>query len=259
MDLRLKNKIALVTGSGKGVGRGIAMELAKEGVNVVLNYFFNQATAEETLRMIRDSGANAALVKADVSTREGAAYLVEETVRQFGGLDIVVPNAAIQVAMDVDEYTEDKYDLVMNTNFMGYVNIIRYALPYLKESGNGRIICISSVHAKRPNDFDPVYSMTKGAIKMLVRETAIELAKYHITCNAILPGGVKIEFKTTVGDSSAHRPETHHKRKREYQSYPLGRDGRPYDMGYMVCFLASGYADHITGTGIRMDGGSMLL
>lgn len=259
MDLQLKGKRALVTGSGKGIGRGIALALAKEGVKVAVNYNYNPATAEETMAMLKDTGAEAALIKADVSTAEGCRYLVEESARQLGGLDILVNNAALQTNRDLEEYDAETFDLIFNTNLKGYWNCTRFAAPYLAKSGQGRIIYVSSVHGKRPTDFDPVYSMTKGAIKMLCREAAIELAPMGITCNALLPGAVKIEFKTDTGKAAKWKSGPRRERKREYRAYPLGRTGLPSDLGYMVCCLASPLSEHISGAGLRMDGAAMLL
>ena len=258
MDMQLKGRRALVTGSGKGIGRGIALALAAEGVKVAVNYNYNPATAEETMKMIEEVGGEAVLIKADVSTSEGCKYLVEEAARQLGGLDILVNNAALQTNNDLDEYSEERYDLLMSTNLKGYWNCTRFAVPFLKESDHGRVVYISSVHGKRPTDFDPVYAMTKGGIKMLVREAAIELAQYKITCNALLPGGVKIEFKTQVEGASNFK-RVPHTRKRQYMGYPLGRGGLPSDLAYMVCCLASPLSEHITGSSLRMDGGAMLL
>ncbi len=259
MDLQLKGKRALVTGSGKGIGRGIAIGLAREGVKVAVNYNYNPATAEETMKMISDVGGEAVLIKADVSSAEGCKYLVEESARQLGGLDILVNNAALQTNLDLDEYDEEKYDLLMNTNLKGYWNCTRFAVPFLKECGQGRVIYISSVHGKRPTDFDPVYAMTKGGIKMLAREAAIELAQYRITCNVLLPGGVKIEFKTAVEGVERSWKMKRRERSRQYNMQPLGRGGLPSDLAYMVCCLASPLSEHISGSGLRMDGTAMLL
>lgn len=261
MDLQLQGKRALVTGSGKGIGRGIALALAAEGACVAVNYNYNPVTAQETMQLLADMGARAVLIRADVSTADGCKFLVDEAARQLGGLDILVNNAALQNNLDLDEYTADAYDLLMRTNLMGYWNCTRFAAPYLRTSGQGRIIYISSVHGKRPTDFDPVYAMTKGAIKMLAREAALELAADRITCNVLLPGGVKIEFKTkTFAEAeSARRKFTRHPRKRQYSHTPLGRMGLPSDLGYAVCMLASPLSEHISGSGIRIDGASMLV
>ncbi len=258
MDLGLRGKNALVTGSGKGIGRGIALALAAEGARIAVNFNYNPATAEETMRMLADMGAEAVLIKADVSTGEGCKALVEEAASRLGGLDILVCNAALQTNCDIAEYDSAMYDLVMNTNFKGYWNCLRFASPHLAKSGQGRVIFISSVHGKRPTDFDPVYAMSKAAVKMLAREAAIELGPLGVTCNALLPGGVRIEFKTNAGVQSSWKGKPR-KRSREYRRVPMGRTGLPGDLGYMVCCLASPRAEHISGAGLRMDGGAMLV
>ena len=258
MDLQIKGKRALVTGSGKGIGRGIALALAEEGVKVAVHYNFNPQTAQETMEMLEKMGATAVLIQADVSTPEGCKKAIDETVKQLGGLDILVNNAALQTNNEIHEYSEEHFDLIMNTNLRGYWLCTQYAIPHLKECGCGRVIYISSVHGKRPFDLDPVYSMTKGGIKMLAREAAIELGQYGITCNILAPGAVRIEFKTHV-EGAGQWKGGRRQRKREYKHFPAGRAGLPSDLGYMVCALASPKSEHITGSGLRMDGGSMLL
>ena len=154
--------------------------------------------------------------------------------------------------------TSSKKILCIQTNLFGYWNCIKYAVPHLEKSAGGRIICISSVHAKRPTGVDPLYAMSKGAIKMLVREAAISLAPKGITCNEILPAVVDIEFKTQVKGSQEWNLKAIH-RDREYRGYPVGRFGRPEDIANAVCYFAGVQAEHITGASLRIDGGAMLV
>lgn len=258
MDLQLTGKKALVTGSGKGIGRGIALALAKEGVHVAVNYQYSEDTAKETMAMLNQCGAKAVLLKGDVSSAEGCRQLVESAARQLGGLDILVNNAALQLNRRFEDCTEENYRLIIQTNLFGYWNCIKYAVPHLEKSAGGRIICISSVHAKRPTGVDPLYAMSKGAIKMLVREAAIRLASKGITCNEILPAVVDIEFKTQVKGSQEWNLKAIH-RDREYRGYPVGRFGRPEDIANAVCYFAGVQAEHITGASLRIDGGAMLV
>lgn len=259
----LTGKVAIVTGSGKGIGKGIARCLIKAGAKVCLNCVSNRAIAEETLAEMKALGGEdcAILIQADVSDFAQADAMVKETVAHFGRLDILVNNAALQKNMDFDEYPEEFYDLLMHVNLGGYINMMRACLPYLKDT-EGCITFISSVHGKRPTDFDPVYAMTKGGMHMLMREAAIEFAQYKVRVNMIMPAGVKIEFKS--GNPSTFKPPQLHtnidgrKLWQQYPLYALGRGGLPDDSGYLCVYLASEEAEHITGASIRADGGSML-
>ncbi len=256
MELNLKNRTAVVTGGGKGVGAGISRKLASEGVKVLIVCNSNRDMAERHAQSLRDAGGTAEVYQADVGDRVQVDAMMRHAAEVFGGIDIVVNNAALQPNLDIDEYTEEQYDDIMRINLGGYFRCMQAAIPYLKKSGAGRVIMISSVHGKRPGDFDVCYSMTKGAIKMLVREAALELAEYGITVNAVLPGGVKIEFKSGF---SAPFKTVRKMKDRKYGWAPLGRICVPDDVGNLVVFLASGAGEYLTGTSIRIDGGSMLL
>ena len=256
MDLHLKGKTAIVTGGGKGVGAGISRMLAAEGVNLVITCNSNREMAERHAESLRETGANVAVYAVDVKDRAQVDALMKHTADTFGGIDILVNNAAWQPNYDIDEYSEEDYDEIMRTNLGGYFRCMQAALPYLKKSAAGRVIMISSVHGTRPTDFDVGYSMTKGGIRMLVREAAIEFAKYGITVNAILPGAVKIEFKS---GKTAPFKWRRIQRERKYTWYPLGRVCEPDDVGNLVVFLASAAGSYLTGSGVRLDGGAMLL
>jgi len=256
MQQSLNGRIAVVTGGGKGIGAGISKALASEGAKVLFNYNSNKDMAERTASLIREAGGYALTCYTDVGDRNQVDSMMKKAADTFGGIDILVNNAAWQPNLDIDEYTEDFYDRIMNINLGGYFRCIQSALPYLKQSKCPRIINISSVHGKRPSDFDVCYSMTKGGIKMLTREAAIEFGKYGITVNAILPGGVKIEFKS--GYTTPFKTK-HIDRDRKYHRFPLGREAVTEDVANIVLFLASEQSYYISGAGIRMDGAAMLL
>ncbi|HZJ83462.1 MAG TPA: SDR family oxidoreductase [Clostridia bacterium] len=253
MELGLKGRIAVVTGGGKGIGAGISKALASEGVKVLLTCNSNPQMAEGTADQIRQEGGEAEVFCGDVGSREKVDEMMEMAVDRFGGIDILVNNAAWQPNLDIDEYSEEYYDQIMNTNLGGYFRCIQASIPYLKKSKCPRIINISSVHGKRPSDFDVGYSMTKGGIKMLVREAAIELGEFGITVNAILPGGIKIEFKSGY---TAPMKRKRIERPRKYQYYRGA--GMPKDVADLVLYLVSQNGGHITGASIRLDGGAML-
>ncbi len=248
----LEGRVAIVTGGGKGIGAGISKALAAEGAKVVFNYNSNPELAGRTLNYIKERGGEAYTCYTDVQDRKQVEMLIEKAVKLYGGLDILVNNAAWQPNLDIDEYTEEQFDQIMNINLCGYLRCMQVALPYLKRSKCPRIINISSIHAKRPGDFDVAYSMTKSGITMLTREAAIEFIKYGITVNAVLPGAIKIEFKSGVTHPMKWR---YVPRKRRYQFVGAGM---PEDVANVVVFLASEKSSHINGVCIRVDRGAVL-
>ncbi len=252
----LAGRVALVTGAGKGIGRGIALCLAAEGAKVIVNYNSSEEGAREVKARIEEIGGEAFIYRADVSKKDEVFAMVEKAIARFGRLDILVNNSALQKNLDIAEYTEEAYDLIMDVNLKGYLLSSQAVLPHMKALRFGRIINISSVHSKRPTQFDAVYAMTKGGIKMFTRECAIEFAQYGITVNTIEPAAVQIGVKS--GNPGPIRHKRVEKTK-HFNRYPMGRIGVPEDVGYMVSFLASEKSAFITGSAIRMDGAAMLL
>ena len=257
----LTGKVYIVTGSGKGIGKGIVRCFVKSGAKCCINCNSNAAMAEETLKEIQAIGGEdcAFVYQADVSDPEQAKAMVKATYERFGRIDGLVNNAALQKQWTLGEYPLKDYDLLMHVNLGGYINMMQAVLPYLKET-KGSITCISSVHGKRPTDFDPVYAMTKGGMHMLMREAAIEFAKYGVRVNMIMPAGVKIEFKSgnprPFPKASFELPQEFYEK---YPAYPLGRIGLPDDDGWACVYLASEEAEHISGASLRADGAAMLL
>lgn len=251
--LSLAGKIALITGAGSGIGQGTALALARRGVKVAVNCNSKEsdAGALDTLKQIEALGGEGIVVKADVSQKDEIDRMVHEATECFGGIDILVNNAALQLNYTLFQHNEETYDRMMNINVKGYWQCIQAVVPSMKLRGAGRIISICSVHGKRPTDFDTVYSMTKGGVKMLVRESAIELAPYGITVNSIEPGAIRVR---PLSPEQEARSQAEIRKK-----FPLGRTGRPHDIGHLVCYLASAEAEFISGASIRVDGASMLL
>ncbi len=256
-------RIALVTGAGTGIGQGIAAELGANGFKVAVHYNRSDAGAIRTKETIEQAGGTAMLVKANVSDQADIRHMVAQVAERWGGIDILVNNAALQLNIPLLEYTEADFDQVMHTNLKGYWQCIQAVVPYMKARGSGRIILISSVHGKRPTDFDPVYAMSKGGIRMLGRESAIELGRYGITVNTIEPGTVAVERLMPKEGRPFFSPEElerHQKAKRALtEKFPLGRVGQPYDVARLVRFIVSDESEFINGAAIRLDGGSMLL
>ncbi|HZJ58216.1 MAG TPA: SDR family oxidoreductase [Clostridia bacterium] len=252
MDKLLEGRVAVVTGGGKGIGGGISRALAAQGAKVVLNYNSNPDFAERTVKDIKRNGGEAYTCLVNVENRDQVDAMMQKAVELYGGIDILVNNAAWQPNMDIDECTGEVYDGVININLRGYFRCIQSALPYLKKSTRPRIINISSIHAKRPTDFDVCYAMSKGGIEMLTREAAMELVQYGILINALLPGGTKIEFKS--GETQPFK----FKRIRRKRQYGFRSIGVPEDTANAVIFLASDMGSHINGTSIRIDKGAIL-
>jgi len=254
----LAGKIALVTGAGTGIGQGIAVALAGQGAKVAVHYNSSADGAKETLRQIEALGGEAFIVQANVSSKEEIDRMTAAAAERYGGIDILVNNAALQLDRDLLDYTPEEFDRVMDVNLKGYWQCIQSALPYMKSRPNGRVILISSVHGKRPSDFDPVYAMTKGGIKMLAREAAIELAQYGITVNVIEPGAVLVK-RTTPKKIEMTEEERKAHEIRFRKKFPLGRVGLPKDVASLVCYIASDETEYLSGAAIRLDGANMLL
>jgi len=252
----LHGRTAIVTGGNKGVGRGIVYSLIKAGAKVCICYNSSEDFAIETLHKANEIAENHAFLhKCDVSVRTNVKAMVEETVRRFGKIDILVSNAALQPNLPLEAYDTDVFKKIWDINIGGCFLCLQECLPYLKQSACPRVVNISSVHGKKPAVFDTGYAMTKSAINMFTREAAIELAKYKITVNYIALGACKIERKTGDYAFRLHIPDE----TNEITSFPLGRISTPKDVGDLIVYLAGEESEIITGTGIRVDGGSVLL
>lgn len=251
----LAGKRVLVTGGGKGIGKGIALAFARRGAKVAIGCNANAGMAAQTLNELKTL-TDAACIQADVGTPEGCETLVKEAISFLGGLDVFVNNAALQTNHSFLESSRAILKQVLNVNLRAAYLLLGLCRPYLKESSAGRAILVSSVHGKRPTDFDAAYSVSKGGMEMLCREAAIEFAQDGTTVNIIAPGAVKIEGKT--GDP---KPLTNRQvaLDRQFSLHLFGRIGLPEDVAALACFLAGPQAEFITGTTLRVDGGSMLL
>ncbi|CAM4064243.1 glucose 1-dehydrogenase [Paenibacillus alkaliterrae] len=261
--MSLAGKVALVTGAGTGIGKGVAIALAQRGAKVAISYNSSDAGAKDTQEKIDEIGGESVIVRANVAYKNEIDTMVKQVAEHFGSIDILVNNAALQLNFNFYDHDEDTFDRLMNINLKGYWQCIQAVVPYMKPKGSGRIINISSVHGKRPTDFDTVYSMTKGGIKMLARESAIELAKYGITVNTIEPGAVNVGQQGTKETKPIVPAEVAEKMKKEARDirkkFPMGRNGLPSDVGSLVCYIASDESEFMTGSSIRIDGASMLL
>jgi glucose 1-dehydrogenase len=247
MDLR--GKVALITGSSQGIGQAIAARLAQDGANVVIDYRSHSEGAEETRRLVEAAGANAAVVQADLASVDQIRYLVDSGVKAFGGIDILVNNAGIEKRKDFWDVSEDEYDGVMAVNLKGVFFTSQMFVRQLQSANRpGKIINISSVHEELPFPHFTSYCMSKGGMKMMTRNLAIELASFGITVNSVAPGAIETPInKSLLQDAQ--------KLSGLLANIPLNRLGQPTDVAEVVAFLASPRSNYITGTTIFVDGG----
>jgi len=246
---RLAGKTAIVTGSSRGIGRGIAMRFAREGANVVINYLGAVNAAEEALAEVVAAGARGALLQADVSSAPEVVELVEAAVKEFGAVDILVNNAGVEMHAPFWEVKEADYDRVMSVNVKGAFFAAQALTRHLRATGRpGRIINISSVHedVAFPN-FSP-YCASKGALRMLARTLAVELGPLGITINNIAPGAIETPINTALLNDPAKLGSL-------LKQIPLGRLGQPGDVAGLAAFLASDDASYVTGSTFVVDGG----
>lgn len=247
--MSFQNKTAIVTGAAKGIGRGIALALAKEGANVIVSDI-DQKESETVAEEIRKIGPKALAVQCDVSKKDEVEKLFSKTVEEFGQLDILVNNAGIYPFVPFSEMKEEDWDKVMNVNLKSIFLCSKEAAKILPESG--RIVNISSIASFVGFEGLVHYCATKGAINAMVRSLALELAPKKITVNAVAPGAID-----TPGASQPDQPRTaaEETKKQTIAMIPLSRMGQPEDIANAVVFLASEKSDYITGQVIVVDGG----
>lgn len=247
--MKLEGKVALVTGGSQGIGQAIVLRLAHEGADVVINYLSHPETAEDTKAKVEALGRKGYTFKADVSSIEDINQLVESSVQQFGKIDILVNNAGVEKNADFWDITENDYDKTMNVNLKGVFFTTQAVVKHLKDNQRpGKIVNISSVHEELPFPHFTAYCASKGGLKMMMRNLAIELAPLGITVNNVAPGAIE----TPINKDLVNNPD---KLNAVLKNIPLGRLGKPEDVAGLVAFLASSDADYITGSTFYVDGG----
>ena len=247
--MKLEEKVAIVTGGSGGIGKALCTRLAKEGAKVVINYRSSIEEAKETKEKVERIGSEALIVQADLSKVDRINNLVQKTINRFGKIDILVNNAGLEKRADFWDVTEDDYDLVLNVNLKAVFFATQAVVKHFrKTSSPGRIINISSVHEELPFPHFSSYCASKGGVKMITRNLAVELGSMGITINNIAPGAIA----TPINQDLLNNPE---QLKKVTNNIPLGRMGEPEDVSGMVAFLASDEAKYITGSTFYVDGG----
>lgn len=246
MTQTLQGRSALVTGAGRGIGKGIALELARAGCRVAVNYVTEPEKALATVDEIRQLGVDALAVNADVSVASAVSAMIDRVVGELGGLDILVNNAGTQTWKPLLDVTEEEWDLVVNTNLKGCFLCTQAAARHMKDHGGGSIVNIGSGSNKAPFPNLVAYTASRGGVEMFTKVAAVELGPLQIRVNCIAPGAIEVE-----------------RTKQELPDYagtwgaitPLRRIGYPVDVARAVVFLAGPDASFINGQTLWVDGG----
>ena len=245
----LENKVALVTGAAKGIGRAIALRLAEDKATVIVNYNGSKERAEEVVKMITDMGGRAESYQCNVADDEACQAMLRDIIKKYGHLDILVNNAGITKDGLLMAMSEADFDNVIDTNLKGCFQMIRFASRRMMKQRYGRIINVSSVSGVAGNAGQANYCASKAGMIGLTKSAAKELASRGITCNAIAPGFVKTEMTDVLSDEVKENAK---------KQIPLGRFAEPEDIANAAVFLASDKAAYITGQVLLVDGGMVM-
>lgn len=247
----LTGKIALVTGASRGIGRGIAVCLAKQGASVAVNYHSSANEAQDVVKEIESLGQKAIVVKADVAKSDQVKAMVEKVVQEFGRIDILVNNAGVLNFKTLDQITEEDWDWVIDTNLKGQFLCAKAVAPLMEKNGGGRIINISTIASGGVGVGYPAlshYCASKGGTIALTESLAIELGPRGINVTAIAPGAIETDMnKSLTGNEQV--------KQGILARLPIKRMGKPEDIGAAAVFLASDEASYMAGSVIYVDGG----
>ena len=247
--MNLEGKVALVTGASRGIGREIALELARQGCNVAVNYAGSEAKANEVVDEIKSLGREAIAVQCNVSDAEGVQAMVKETVGEFGSIDILVNNAGITKDNLLMRMKETEWDDVININLKGVFLCTKAVTRQMMKQRSGRIINISSIVGVSGNPGQANYVAAKSGVIGLTKTTARELAPRGITVNAVAPGFISTDMTDQLPEDV---------RSEMLKQIPLSRFGAPGDIAKVVTFVASDSASYMTGQTLHIDGGMVM-
>ncbi len=256
---KLKGQSALVTGANSGIGLAVAIALANDGANVVVNYVTHPETADDVVKQIESNGGNAIAIKADVSKEDEVQSMFQQMIAKYGTIDILINNAGLQKDSPFESMSLADWQLVIDVNLTGQFLCAREAVREFLKRGvvkersvaAGKIICMSSVHERIPWGGHVNYATSKGGISMLMRSMSQELAPKKIRINSIGPGAIQ----TPINKSAWDTPEA---LDSLLTLIPYGRIGQPEDIGKAVVWLASDESDYVNGTTLFVDGGMLL-
>jgi len=246
---KLKDAVVVVTGAGRGIGRAIAEELGHEGARVVVNYSKSKEAAEGLVARLRENGSpEAVALQADVSDAAQAAELIEETVRRFGRIDVLVNNAGVNIDRSLKKLTPQDWDTVIQIDLNSYFYTVKAALPHFMRQQSGKIINISSMNGQTGNFGQANYAAAKAGILGFTKTAALELARSNVTVNAICPGYIATEMFEAIPEKT---------KEAILARIPLGRAGTPQEVARAVRYLIVD-GDYFTGATLSMNGGAYL-
>ena len=247
--MHVDNKVALITGASRGIGRATALELAKAGAKIVINYAGNAAAAQEVLKAIQDLGGQAIAVQANIAVAAEVDELIEKTVAAFGSIDILVNNAGITRDTLLMRMKEADWDAVLDTNLKGVFLCTKAAAKLMMKQRSGKIINMTSVVGLTGNAGQANYAAAKAGVVGFTKSMAKELGSRGITVNAVAPGFIATDMTEVLPDSV---------KEQMTGNIPLGRPGTPSDVAKAVLFLCSDAAAYITGQTLNVDGGMVM-
>jgi 3-oxoacyl-[acyl-carrier protein] reductase len=250
-SLALAGKVAIVTGGSRGIGKAVANLLASFGANVVVNYVCDEAAAAATVALVREHGAEAIAIQADVAQLSDAARLVNETLERFGRIDFLICNAGIWEGGPVESISEELWDKTIDTNLKGTWSVCRAAVPIMKQQEFGRIVIVSSTAGQRGEAFVSNYAASKGGQISFTKSLSTELASFGINVNCVAPGWVETEMTADVSADQASLDAI-------LSTIPRGRMATPEEIAGPIVFLCSEWATNITGEILNVNGGSVL-
>lgn len=247
--MKLKNKVAIVTGSARGIGKAIAIRFAEEGAKVVVNCLHNVDMADSVAQYIGENGGQAIVCRADVSQRSEVDRMRDAALTAFGQIDIMVSNAGVVIDKAFIDSTDEDWDAAININLRGFFNVTQSVLPHMIERKYGRVIATGSI-INEVADFGgnafSVCTASKGGILNMMHPVAAEMARYGITVNSVSPGYIATEMLGEIDPKGL---------KEALRLVPMRRHGKPEEIAAAMAFLASDDAAYITGQTIRVNGG----